>query len=233
MRKANSVIRLVLQAGPDFLRFFKKKVGALRKITKGVATMKSKLILMMATLAALCLSLAMPAAADDKNSNIGLKLNLGLGSQDVPQSQNLEKGDLASLSLGYGVSQRVTIWLGADVSKHAHELDPKLESDLVGIELGVQYKLRPHQKFRPYGKFGLGVFALGTEATDTVLSGGGVTWGPGAEYRLVRFLSVGAEFFWKDFDYAQQRVGKDNEFQKLERPILGNTKGFMLNFIIH
>jgi hypothetical protein len=57
--------------------------SALQKITKGAAIMKNRLILMIATLAALCLGLAMPAAADDKNSNIGLKLNLGLGSQDV------------------------------------------------------------------------------------------------------------------------------------------------------
>jgi opacity protein-like surface antigen len=193
--------------------------------------MKSKLILMIATLAALCLSLAMPAAANDKNSNIGLKLNLGLGSQDVPQSQNLEKGDVAALSLGYGVSQRVTIWLGAEVSKHAHELDSKLESDFVGIELGVQYKLRPHQKFRPYGKFGIGTFFLGSEGT--VLNGGGVTWGLGAEYRLARFLSVGAEFFWKDFDYTKRQIGKDNDYEDLESPILGNTKGFMLTFTLH
>jgi opacity protein-like surface antigen len=193
--------------------------------------MKSKLILMIATLATICLSIASPAAADDKNSNIGLKLNLGLGSLDVPASQNLEKGDAASLSLGYGVSQRVTIWLGAEVSKHTHELDPQLESDLVGIELGVQYKLRPYQKLRPYGKFGLGTFFLGSEGT--VLNGGGVTWGLGAEYRLARFLSVGAEFFWKDFDYTKQQIGKDSDFEDLESPILGNTKGFMLTFTLH
>jgi opacity protein-like surface antigen len=195
--------------------------------------MKSKLILMIAMLAAMGLSMASPAAADDKNSNIGLKLNLGLGSKDVPKSQNLEKGEMAALSLGYGVSQRVTIWLGADISKHTHELAPELHSDLVGIELGVQYKLRPHQKFRPYGKFGVGAFALGTEATDTVLSGVGVAWGLGAEYRLARFLSVGGEFFWKDFDYTQGRIGKDNDFKELENPILGNTKGFMLTFTLH
>jgi opacity protein-like surface antigen len=193
--------------------------------------MKSKSIPMIATLAALCLSLAMPAAADDKNSNIGLKLTLGLGSQEVPASQNLKKGDLASLSLGYGVSQRVTLWLGVEVSEHTHELDPQLESDLVGIGLGVQYKLRPHQKFRPYGKFGLGTFFLGSQGT--VLNGGGVTWGLGAEYRLARFLSVGAEFFWKDFDYTKRQIGKDNDFEDLESPILGNTKGFMLTFTLH
>lgn len=195
--------------------------------------MKNKMILLIATLAAMGLSFAMPAAAGDQNSNIGLKLNLGLGSQDVPKSQNLEEGNLAALSLGYGVSQRVTIWLGADFSKHTHELDQQLESDLVGVELAVQYKLRPYQKFRPYGKFGIGAFALGTEATDTVLSGGGVTWGVGAEYRLVRFLSVGAEFFWKDFDYTQGRIGKGNDFKELADPILGNSKGFMLTFTLH
>ncbi|MGH7598487.1 MAG: outer membrane beta-barrel protein [bacterium] len=193
--------------------------------------MKSKMVLIIAALAAWCSCFVMPAAADDKNSNIGLKLNLSLGSQDVPASQNLEKGDWAALSLGYGVSQRVTIWLGAEASKHTHELDPKVESDFVGIALGVQYKLRPHQKLRPYGKFGLGTFFLGSQGT--VLNGGGVTWGLGAEYRLARFLSVGAEFFWKDFDYTKRQIGKDNDFEDIESPILGNTRGFMLNFTIH
>ena len=193
--------------------------------------MKSKLILMIATLAALCLSLAMPAAADDKNSNIGLKLNLGFGSRDVPTSQNLEKGDVAALSLGYGVSQRVTLWLGVNASDHIHEDNRNLKSGLVGLELEVQYKLRPHQKVRPYGKFGLGTFFLGSEGT--ILNGGGVTWALGAEYRLARFLTVGAEFFWKDFDYTKQQIGKDNDFEDLESPVLGNTKGFMLTFTLH
>lgn len=193
--------------------------------------MKSKLILMIAMLAVLCLSITMPAAADDKNSNIGLKLNLGLGSQDVPASQNLEKGDVAALSLGYGVSQRVTLWLGVNASDHIHEDNRNLKSGLVGLELEVQYKLRPYQKFRPYGKFGLGTFFLGSEGT--LLNGGGATWGLGAEYRLARFLSVGAEFFWKDFDYTKQQIGKDNDFEDLEHPILGNTRGVMLTFTIH
>jgi hypothetical protein len=197
--------------------------------------MKGKMILMTATLAALCLSLVMPVAADDRNSNIGLKLNLGLGAQDVPASQNLENGGAVSLSLGYGVSQRVTLWLGMNGSEHVHELDKDRASKIVGVELGMQYKFRPHEKFRPFGKLGLGTYFYGVEdGAGTVLNGGGVNWALGAEYRLTKFFSIGAEIFWKDFDYTKQgKEGADGDFTDLPEPITGNTKGLMLNFTLH
>lgn len=196
---------------------------------------KHKLVLTAAVLMAIGLSAALPVRANDKNSNIGLKLSLGLGSQNVAKDRNLEKGGAASLSLGYGVSQRVTLWLGADVSKHEQKLNPDRENDLVGINLGMQYKFRPHEKFRPYGKLALGTNFLGTEdGLSTVLNGGGVNWALGAEYRLARFLSVGAEVFWKDFDYTKQRIGDDkNDFTDLPDPLTGNTKGVMINFTLH
>jgi hypothetical protein len=194
-----------------------------------------KISLLFVVLMACWLGRVAPAAASDKNSNIGLKLNFGLGSQDVAKDRNLEKGEAASLSLGYGVSQRITLWLGVDASKHQQELDPSRENDLVGIQLGMQYKFRPHEKFRPYGKVGLGTNFLGTEdGLSTVLNGGGVNWALGAEYRLARFLSVGAEVFWKDFDYTKQRIGDDkNDFTDLPEPLNGNTKGIMINFTLH
>ncbi len=197
--------------------------------------MKSKTILFIATLAILSLRAVMPATADDKNSNIGLKLNLGLGSQDVPSSLNLENGGAVSLSLGYGVSQRVTLWLGMNGGTHNHKDDRTVESKIVGVELGVQYKLRPHQKFRPYGKLNLGTYFLGTaDGKGTVLNGGGVAWALGAEYRLARFFSIGAEFFWKDFDYTKQGTdGADGDFTDLPDPITGNTRGIMINFTLH
>lgn len=159
-------------------------------------------------------------------------MNLGLGSQDFTAAQDLEQGNAASLSLGYGVSQRVSLWLGFSGSSHDRETDQELESRLASLELGVQYKLRPGKKLQPYGKLGLAGFFLETEKTQTTLAGGGVTWGVGAEYRLVRFLSVGAEFFWKDFDYDHQRVGDNGEFYELARPVQGNSRGFMLHFTL-
>jgi len=196
---------------------------------------KGKMILTLAALIAMGVGAARPALADDKNSNIGLKLKLGLGSQDVAKDRDLEKGDAASLSLGYGVSQRVTLWLGAEVSKHANELDASIKSDFVGLELGMQYKFRPHEKFRPYGKLGVGTYFLGLDdGSGVLLNGGGVNWALGAEYHLARFLSVGAELFWKDFDYTQQRVGGDeNDFTDLPDTLTGNTRGIMINFTLH
>jgi len=195
--------------------------------------MKMRMLWMAALATVFCLSLAMPAKADDKNSNVGLKLNLGLGSKDVPAEQKLERGEAASLSLGYGVSQHVTLWLGAEVSGHKHEMIDSLENSIVGVELGVQYKFRPHQKFRPYGKLGFGTYFLGAEGVNA-LNGGGVNWAVGAEYRLWRFLSVGAELFWKDYDYTQQAVDNElKDFKNLEEPIPGNTRGLMINFTLH
>ncbi len=198
--------------------------------------MKAKILFAVLVSGMVCLNANAKLFAQDttekKISNVGLKLNLGLGSQDFTASQDLEQGGAASLSLGYGVSQRVSLWLGISGSTHDRETDQELESSLASLELGVQYKLRPGKQFQPYGKLGLGGFFLNTEKTQTTLSGGGVTWGVGAEYRLVRFLSVGAEFFWKDFDYSRQRVGENSEFYELAQPVQGNSRGFMLNFTL-
>ncbi|MGH7492805.1 MAG: outer membrane beta-barrel protein [bacterium] len=169
---------------------------------------------------------------EPKNSNIGLKLNLGLGSQDFTAAQELEEDGAASLNLGYGVSQRVTLWLGAQSGEFQHTNDAQFTSHWVGLEFDVQYKFRPEQKFRPYGKIGLGTAFLGNKETDIVLNGGGVTWALGAEYRLTRFLSVGGEFYWKDFEYRQQQVGED-DFKDLPSALEGDTRGFMLNFTLH
>jgi opacity protein-like surface antigen len=196
--------------------------------------MKTKVLLAAFLIAGFGLSASAPAQnnAEKKISNIGLKLNLGLGSQDFTAAQDWERGNAAALSLGYGVSQRVSLWLGASASTHDRESDQELESSLASLELGVQYKLRPGKKLQPYGKLGLGAFFLNTAKTQTTLSGGGVTWGVGAEYRLVRFLSLGAEFFWKDFDYTQQRVGDNGEFYELARAMPGNSRGFLLNLTL-
>src|SRR5262245_6906958 len=176
------------------------------------------------------------AAAQDKpepkNSNIGLKLNLGLGSQHFTAAQELREDGAASLSLGYGVSQRVTLWLGAQSGEFQHTDDPQYISHWVGLEFDVQYKFRPEQKFRPYGKIGLGTAFLGNKETDIILNGGGVTWALGAEYHLTRFLSVGGEFYWKDFEYRRQQVG-ENKYTDLPNALEGDTRGFMLNFTLH
>jgi hypothetical protein len=192
-----------------------------------------KLIFTITAFVALCAVMA-PARADDKNSNIGLKLNLGLGSQDVPSNLKLENGGAVSLSLGYGVSQRVTLWLGMSGGDHVHELDKDRESRIVGLELGMQYKFRPHEKFRPYGKLGLGTYFYGLQdGLGTVLNGGGIAWALGAEYRLARFFSSGAEIFWTDFDYTQQAKDVDGDYTDLPEPITGNIKGIMINFTLH
>ncbi len=197
--------------------------------------MKANASLVWAVIVMVCFSAMNNAAAQEKSeikhSNVGLKLNLGLGSQHFTQAQELEEDGAAALSLGYGVSQRVTLWLGAQAGEFQHVGNQQFTSDWVGLQFDVQYKLQPGQKFRPYGKIGLGTAFLGDNQSEIVLNGDGVTWALGAEYRLARFLSVGAEFYWKDFEYRQQQVGDD--FQDLPRALEGDTRGFMLNFTLH
>jgi hypothetical protein len=170
-------------------------------------------------------------------SNIGLKFNLGLGSQKFTDAQELKENGAGSLSLGYGVSQYVTLWLSAQAGTFQSAIVPQQESDFVGLELLVQYKLRPGKKFRPYGKAGLGAYFLGTNYSHVgrpgeVLTGGGIAWALGAEYRLFRVLAIGAELYWKDLEYKRRRLG-DGDFVDLPRAIQGDTHGIMLNFTLH
>lgn len=197
--------------------------------------MNLRMFFSVSLVAALLFALLETSAAQParQNSNLGLKLSIGVGSQRLTSGQNLETGDVAALHLGYGVSQNVTLWLGLQGGAHKHSDNANLESNVGGLELNLQYKLRPYEKFRPYGKVGLGGFVQETETTQTTLTGGGIVWAVGADYRLLKFLSVGGEFFWKDFDYERLRVGKDNKFTDLDNPIRGNSNGFMLNIIIH
>lgn len=197
--------------------------------------MNLRMFLRVMVAAAMLAALPLTGSAQParQNSNLGLKLNVGVGNQRLTSGQNLEKGDAAALHLGYGVSQNVTLWLGLQGSAHKHSDNANLESNVGGLELNLQYKLRPYEKFRPYGKVGLGGFVQETEATQTTLTGGGIVWAVGADYRLFRFLSIGGEFFWKDFDYERLRLGENNEFTDLNDPIRGNSNGFMLNIIIH
>jgi len=196
--------------------------------------MKTKTVLHAALAAAMLLAQntvrSQPAAG---LSNIGLKLDVGAGSARLASAQPLESGGALALHLGYGVSQQVTLWLGMHLSNHQHQAQPEVESGMAGVELNLQYKLRPYRTFRPYGKVGLGGFMQVTDATQTTLTGGGVVWALGAEYHLVRFLSVGGEFYWKDFDFERRRVGHDNDFIDLDDPIPGNSRGFMLHLILH
>ena len=198
----------------------------MKKITKWFYTAGAVLSLLAGE------NVAAQEKAEPKYSNVGLKLNLGLGPQNFTAAQELEEGGAASLSLGYGVSQRVTLWLGAQSGEFQQTPDPLQKSDWVGLGLDVQYKFRPGQRFRPYGKVGLGAAFLGEDKSNVMLSGGGVAWALGAEYRLTRFLSVGGEFYWKDFEYTQQRIGDEN-FTDLPRALEGDTRGFMLNFTLH
>ncbi|MCK6562213.1 outer membrane beta-barrel protein [candidate division KSB1 bacterium] len=166
-------------------------------------------------------------------SNLGLQVDIGAGSERLASAQNLEPAGALALHLGYGVSQQVTLWLGLQVSNHEHEELPELESSVAGAELNLQYKLRPYQRFRPYGKVGFGGFVQEIAATQTMLSGGGVVWALGAEYHLVKFLAVSGEFYWKDFDFERRRLGREGDFEELEDPIPGNSRGFMLHLILH
>ncbi len=181
------------------------------------------------------------ASAQEKSepeiSNIGLKFNLGLGSQKFTDAQELKENGAGSLSLGYGVSQHVTLWLGAQAGTFQSETILEQESDFVGLELLVQYKLRPGKKFRPFGKVGLGAYFLGTNYSHVgrpgeVLTGGGIAWALGAEYRLFRFLAIGAELYWKDLEYTKRSIG-DGDFIDLPRAVPGDTHGLMLNFTLH
>lgn len=180
----------------------------------------------------IALPMTLHAGTPGQNSNIGLKLALGTGNQSPSNAQNLQKGGFTSLSLGYGITQTLSLWLGAGASENYDKDIPDYKSTIAGVELGLQYKMRPYQKLRPYGRVGLGGFVRHDNTPDVSFAGGGVTWALGGEYRLARFLTVGAEFFWKDIDYSERQVG-EGDFVELDQPVHGNTNGFLVTFTLH
>ena len=168
-------------------------------------------------------------------SHKGIKVALGAGNFDMPSSTTPEEHEAGMLSLGYGFSDRSTLWLsligtGDNESRSATQM----MTEFGGIELVYQYKFMPESKFQPYGKIGLGAYALQENGTDPTLIGGGFNFAFGADYFFSRHFGIGAEFNFKDIEYSiESRTVNGDEIVSDLRPHLNrDSRAFLITLTI-
>ncbi len=179
-----------------------------------------------------------PILAQEKKktrfSHQGIKIALGSGSFDVTSERNLEEGEGGFLSLGYGFSERFSLWLTLTGAEHK-QLEP---SDLTmafgGVELNVQHRFETRSRLQPYGKVGVGVYALGEDGADVNLIGAGINLALGMDFFFAKHFGVGAEVMYKKLDYFKQSTTTpEGDLITDVRPQLnGDTVGVMLTFTI-
>jgi hypothetical protein len=160
------------------------------------------------------LCVAMPALAGegdnaDKTSRFshkGLKGALGLGEFGASRETQLRDGQAVSLNLGYGFSDKTTLWLSVNGAEHRSELNPELITEFGALEINLQYKFRAEARLQPYGKVGLGGYTMRQQMPDITQIGGGFALALGSDYFFSRHFGIGAELIFKDIKYSREAV---------------------------
>ncbi len=199
--------------------------------------MKRQLLSKIILISALMLySHSLSAQSKPRFSHKGIKAALGFGNVNMPSSANSGDDGAGMLSLGYGFSERSTLWLsligtGDNESRSA----TRMLTEFGGIELAFQYKFRPASSFQPYGKIGIGAYALQENGTDPTFFGGGFNFAIGADYFFSRHFGIGAEFNFKDIEYTKQSRKDSDGAERLSdlRPHLNrDSRAFLITLTI-
>ncbi len=167
-------------------------------------------------------------------SHKGIKAALGFGNFDTPSSANSGDDGAGMLSLGYGFSDRSTLWLTLIGTDNEAKSATRIVTEFGGIELAYQYKFMPESSFQPYGKIGLGAYALQENGTDPTFFGVGFNFAFGADYFFSRHFGIGAEFNFKDIEYSKQsRTVNGDEIVSDLRPHLNrDSRAFLITLTI-
>jgi len=167
-------------------------------------------------------------------SQKGIKAALGFGNVDMPSSTTSGDGGAGMLSLGYGFSERSTLWLSLIGTDTDSRSATRIVTEFGGIELAYQYKFRPESSFQPYGKVGVGAYALQENGTDPTFFGGGFNFAFGADYFFSRHFGIGAEFNFKDIEYSiESRTVNGDEIISDLRPHLNrDSRAFLITLTI-
>ncbi len=167
-------------------------------------------------------------------SNTGVKASVSTASFDMLDERGLQEGEGGALSLGYGFTQRFSLWLTLLGSKHARVNSDVKNVDFAGLELNLEHKFQSDSRLQPYGRVGVGVYGLQQENASSSLTGAGLSIGLGADYFLSRHFGIGAELTYKKLDYLQQTEKRGGgEFVSDISPNLnGDTVGFLLSLTI-
>lgn len=178
-------------------------------------------------------AIAQEEAPVSRFSNRGFKASLGTSSFEMTSERNLKEGDGGALSVGYGFTDRFSLWLTLVGSEHKH-IGDNVRTGFGGAEINLQHKFNATSKWQPYGKVGVGIYALGEDQAPTVYIGGGVNLGIGIDYLLGKHFAIGAEFMFKKIDYSKEAVEQESGdvLIDLNPKLNGDIAGFMLTFTV-
>jgi len=180
------------------------------------------------------------AQEESRFSHRGVKAALASGSFEMTQERNLDEGDSGALSIGYGFTDRFSLWLTLLGSEHftAASASPgfvaQTKTEFGGLELNLQHKFETENRLQPYGKVGLGLYGLHQIDSERVLVGAGINLALGVDFFFSRHFGVGAEIMWKKLDYLRQHTETSNGdlVTDLNPDLNGDTAGLMLTFIV-
>ncbi len=197
--------------------------------------MKRQLLSKIILISALMLySHSLFAQPKHRFSHTGVKAALGFGNIDMPSSANSGDDGAGMLSLGYGFSDRSTLWLSLIGTNNEAGSATQIMTEFGGVELAYQYKFRPESKLQPYGKIGIGGYALQENGMDPTFWGAGFNFAIGADYFFSRHFGIGAELNFKDIEYfSESRTVNGNEIVSDLRPHLNrDSRAFLITLTI-
>jgi hypothetical protein len=167
-------------------------------------------------------------------SHKGFKAMLGSGSVNMTTERGLQEGESGMLGVGYGFTDRSSLWFHLFGSEHTTSESPHFTREFGGLELSLQHRFDNDGKFLPYGRVGFGLYALQEEDADAGLVGAGVVIGIGADYFFTKHFGVGAELVYRKLDYFKEVVETPagDVLHDISPNLNGDAIGVMLSIML-
>lgn len=177
---------------------------------------------------------AQQESAASRFSHRGIKGVIAAGSLEANSERELDEGDLGLLGIGYGFSDRFSLWLNLLGVDHPVKNAGSAPASMAGVELVMQHKFVTQSRLQPYGKVGVGLYGLEETNSDVTLFGGGFNFGLGMDFFFAKHFGIGAELIFKKFDYSHKRtkVEGGDLVTKLEQELDGDSAGLMFTLTI-
>lgn len=183
-----------------------------------------------------------PLTAQDKQpgsrfSHKGLKLAIGGGGNFENEFNRfggtLKEGSGGFLSLGYGFDNHFSLWLTALGMEHPR-LPNGAVTNFLGGEINLQYKPLTETRLQPYGKVGIGIYAMAEQDADTAFVASGFAASLGLDFFFSRHFGLGVEFQFKELDYFTRLddLEGDTTDTVLNPQLDGKSRGIVLTLTI-
>lgn len=157
-------------------------------------------------------------AQDVRSQTRGLILGANLSSASLEvEGGNREEGGGGGFIVGWGLSDRVALFLRADAASiEVSNPDIDGEYTLAIVDLGARYSFRgPEHRFIPYIAGALSgmtasaeVYATPILSSDVALRGGGLTLGGGFDYFFNRSLALDVQLLFTGGAFNEVKVGR-------------------------